>query len=839
MKSKFILCLFGSISLCLFFVGCSTENNPSEFKREVLFNNDWKFIRDSITGAEQLKFDDSKWQNVDLPHDYSIMPLEGEDSESQIGPFTKESPGNGNSVGHVLGGTGWYRKSFVLDRADSDKTAVLKFDGVYMESDVWVNGKKVGVHKNGYTPFWFDITDFLNKPGETNVIAVKVDNKGRNSRWYSGSGIYRNVHLLLTDPLHVGVWGTYITTSKIEEKSALIDVEVNLQNNGSENTNTGLTINIQDKNGNIVGTADQEISINADSNSIIKSQIEIDTPSLWSLESPNLYTAQIVLEKDDEIVDVYDQRFGIRTIEFSAEKGFVLNGKTVLLKGGGMHHDNGLLGAAAFDRAERRKVEIMKANGFNAIRSAHNPPSKAFLEACDELGMLVIDEFTDMWEYYKNPQDYSRFFDEWWNKDLTDFMLRDRNHPSIIMWSIGNEINIKDRDNYLRIAKNLSDRVRELDDTRAVSQALTGFFFPEWETTAENFELMDVSGYNYLLEKVVPDHEQYPDRVMYLSESYPKTAYEYWEAVEKYPYVIGDFVWTAWDYLGEVALGAPRYIPEDPDSRGSGNFGGFKLEEGENIFDVFARRPSRWPNYLANCGDIDITGEKSPQMLYRDIIWENSKIEMSVHEPVPEGYIERGSSWAWPVEWPRWNWKGHEGTSLQVRVFTKAPLVKLELNGTLIDERELSQSDKYIAVFDVPYQPGELKATAYLDNSEYGSKTLITSGKAASIRLTTDRNVLNPDRNDLSFIKIEVVDKNGQVVTDEEHSINISVSGDGELIGSGNASKDDMESFNKPKIKTFQGRAQAIVRPFEKSGTIKLTAKSVGLNTGELEISVK
>ncbi|MCF8336240.1 MAG: glycoside hydrolase family 2 protein, partial [Bacteroidales bacterium] len=737
----------------MLFQNC-TESSKEQIveKRQRLFNAEWKFIRDSVSGAEQPEYDDSEWRTLDLPHDWSIEDLPGEDGPDQIGPFSKKSPGNGNSTGHVIGGTGWYRKSFTLDKADEGKTAVLKFDGVYMESEVWVNGQKAGIHKNGYTPFWFDITSLLNEAGESNVIAVKVDNIGRNSRWYSGSGIYRNVHLILTQPVHVGVWGVNITTPEVSSNSAVVDVEVTAQNEKKKEVHGQITINIKDKNGKPAGTVTDDIELQPKSDNTIKKQINVQNPFLWSVESPNLYRAEIIIRENNKISDVYNQTFGIRSIEFSADKGFLLNGEPVLLKGGCIHHDNGLLGSAAIERAEERKVKILKANGYNAVRAAHNPHSKAFYDACDSLGMLVIGEFTDMWETYKTPQDYSRFFKEWWNKDLTNFILRDRNHPSIIMWSIGNEIYEQADSTRLRIAKQLTKRVRELDNTRAVTQAITGFFYPEgWESTAPEFELLDVCGYNYNWKQMEKDHEKYPERIMYSSESYTKQAYDYWKVVEKYPYVIGDFIWTAWDYLGEVSIGQSEYVPEEQRDKMSDqieNFSDLQLPEGVNIFDLQAKRPSNWPYYLANCGDIDITGEKNPQMLYRDVLWDNSSLEINVHEPIPEGLVEFGTNWAWPREWPHWNWQGNEGKPLQVRVFTKAPHVRLELNGEEVGEEHLSMNDKYIAVFEVPYQPGELKAIAIENGEEIASKVLKTTGEPAAIRLKADRSTIRADRND-------------------------------------------------------------------------------------------
>jgi beta-galactosidase len=825
--------------LSLIFSFCPAGNLNNLNSRDRLFNSGWKFIRDSVPGAERPEFNDSKWLIVDLPHDYSMMNLPGEDGPNKIGPFSRESPGNGNSTGQVIGGTGWYRKSFILDKNDEGKTVVLSFDGVYMETEVWVNGKRAGIHKNGYTPFWFDITTLLNPSGKVNIIAVKVENVGRNSRWYSGSGIYRNVHLILTQPVHVAEWGVYVTTPIIHQNAALTDMVVTIRNESELETNAKVTIHINDKDGRLAGTSTYSIVLSGKSEHISKKQIEVKNPLLWSVESPNLYNAEILIEVNNKLTDTYNQTFGIRSIEFSAEQGFRLNGKSVKLKGGCLHHDNGLLGSAAFDRAEIRKVEIMKASGYNAIRCAHNPPSAVFLSACDKLGMLVIDEFTDMWENYKNPQDYSRFFREWWNKDLTDMMLRDRNHPGIIMWSIGNEIYEMNDSTRLRIGKQLSERVRKLDDTRPVTQALNEFFYPEgWDLSSSAFELLDVCGYNYGFEKYESDHQKYPNRVMVATESYPINAFDYWKSVEEYQYIIGDFVWTSMDYLGEVAIGSTSYLPGSK-SKVVGIPPGFKLPAGINIFDLQVKRPSAWPAFVAGCGDMDKTGEKKPQMLYRDVLWDNSKLEINVHEPIPAGFAENISMWGWPNERPTWNWKGSEGKPLQVRVFTKASHVKLELNGKMVGEQDLKMENKFIATFEVPYEPGELKAIASDNGKEIVSKILKTAGEPAAIKLVADRNTIKADRNDLSFVKIEVVDANGQLVPQDSIKIKLTLSGNGELIATGNGSPTDMNSVNKQIIRSYNGRCQAIVRPFETTGTIILKAESEGLKTQQLELHIQ
>lgn len=816
--------------------GFSGRGSGEASVRDMNFNSGWKFIRDSVAGAENPGFDDSRWLKVDLPHDYSIMHLPGEDGAEQIGPFSRKSPGNGNSTGHVIGGEGWYRKSFVTGKKDKGKTVILKFDGVYMESEVWVNGRKAGVHKNGYTPFWFNITPHLNPAGKPNVIAVRVRNNGRNSRWYSGSGIYRNVHLTLVDPVHVPAWGISITTPRISPESASVEVNVEIRNDSEKPVKAKLGIVISDKNGKQAGSVSETVLLAAKSEKTVTESINVLNPLLWSVDTPNLYLAEITVDAGNRMRDRVSKSFGIRSVEISAEKGFLLNGKGMELKGACLHHDNGLLGSAAIERAEVRKAELMKAAGYNAIRCSHNPPSEAFLDACDRLGILVIDEFTDMWEWHKNPQDYSVFFREWWKKDLADMILRDRNHPSIIMWSIGNEILEESDTTRIRIAKQLALHVRQLDDTRYVTQAVTGVFYPDgWDSTAPMFEVTEVSGYNYSPDKFETDHQKYPGRIMYTSESFPKDAYDYWKAVTDHSFVIGDFVWTGMDYIGEVSLGSTSYVPAGQTTGMSGNFSGYNIPQGVNIFDMMSKRPSLWPYYVAWCGDLDLTGEKKPQMLYRDVLWDNSKVGINVHAPVPEGYVENLSGWGWPDELPSWNWSGNEGKLMQVRVFTKASRVRLELNGKIIGEKELSESDKFVAVFDVPYEPGELQAIVLEGGRETARKVLKTAGAPVAIRLTADRLRIKADPGELSYVKIELVDKDGIVVSDDPAEIKLSVTGNGYLAASGNADPKDMASVNNTHVFTFRGRAQAVLRP-RGSGELKLTAGSSGLKSAELVI---
>ncbi len=813
-QSTFCVVLLASfISLS----GCKTSKQFNSADRDQSFNTGWKFVLDSAgSGQEAIGFDDSHWQNIDLPHDWSILPSK---DTGRIGPFSRKSPG-ATATGYTIGGTGWYRKHFTLNGKTGGKTVLISFDGVYMESTVWVNGKKAGNHTYGYTPFWFDITSLLNPAGKENIIAVKVENKGRNSRWYSGSGIYRNVKLILTEPVHIAVWGAQVSSVLVADTLAGIHLDVTAQNDGMNDKEVKIYTRILGPDKKYAGQAVNTAVVKSRNQLKQTQSVKISKPILWSLETPQMYTAEISIEVNGKITDQHNVPFGIRTLEASAEKGFLLNGKPVELKGACMHHDNGLLGSAAFNRAEERRVEIMKANGFNAIRTSHNPPSEAFLDACDRLGMIVIDEAFDIWEKPKNPQDYHLFFKDWWQKDLEAMILRDRNHPSVVFWSIGNEIPERADTSGLRIAKSLISLIRTMDTTRFITNAICDFWeHPgvKWEASAPAFELLTAGGYNYMLAKYEGDHKEFPQRIMMGTESFPIEAYENWTKVVNDSWVIGDFVWTGMDYLGETGIGHTQYLtPKDK--------------------DVFAMT---WPWFNAWCGDIDITGYKKPQMIYKDVIWGNSHLEINVHAPVPEGKTEVISRWGWYDEYPGWNWNGNEDKPLQVSVYSDADSVQLELNGRVIGKQEVSAATKLKAVFEVPYEPGELKAVALKNGKETAAKSLRTTGDPAAIRLTADRNPIRADRNDLSFVTIEVVDEFGQLVTDANLAVNLSVSGSGELAGSGNACPYDMESVGSTSVKTYRGRALAIVRPFSKAGTITMNVTSGNLNKGAIEIKVE
>ena len=827
-------------SLLILLAGCAQPDAP----RERLFSDGWRFVRDSIADAISPDYDDSSWLAVDLPHDFSLMELPGGDTDDQIGPFSRFSPGN-THTGPVMGGNGWYRKTFTTSKADEGKRFTLLFDGAYMETDVWVNGQKVGDNRYGYSPFAFDITAQLNAPGEKNVVSVRVGNIERNSRWYTGSGIYRDVTLIVTDPVHVDLWGVQVTTPVVSDESAEVDVAVTLCNDQPTAAAPEVSIVIVDATGACVAKDVSQASVAESAKAVVKRQLSVGAPALWSPDSPALYKAVVSLSVNGKPVDSYSQTFGIRTLEWSAEKGFLLNGQQLLMKGGCMHHDNGFLGAAAIKAAERHRVQMMKDNGYNAIRCSHNPPSQHFLDACDEIGVVVLDEFVDMWNYYKNTHDYARFFNERWESDLTRMLLRDRNHPSIVMWSIGNEIPKASIEEGVATGRMLKDKMCELDGTRPVTEAIPLFLMwlhGGWEVSAPFFDVLDIGGYNYMETEYEKDHNMYPERIMVGTESYPLHAYENWKAVERLPYVIGDFVWTALDYIGEVLIANASYGPEQKVSDNHADLG--KKMRGihpKYLFDSMnsMRVAPCFPNYISWCGDIDIIGVKKPQGRYRDVLWDESVIEMNVHEPMPEGLGEQISAWGWPQEFASWNWEGNEGRPLQVRVFTKAAQVRLELNGETVGERNLVEADKYIATFDVPYQPGTLTAVALNDGQEVGRTSLVTTGEAVSLKLTADRSSIGASRSDLAYVRIDAVDGDGRVVPDSDICVDIDVVGDGQMVASGNAFVDDMKSVNRPHVRLYRGQAQAIVRPFAKRGSITVNVTADGLEAASLAITVE
>ncbi len=785
-----------------------------------LFDASWKFHRGDIANAEEANFNDQTWRTLDLPHDWSIEDLPNQ-SDSVIGPFSAKSIG-ATATGYTVGGIGWYRKGFKLNNV-AGKEVVIYFDGVYMNSDVYINGHFLGNHPYGYTPFSYILTPYLKKNGGENVLAVKVNNEGKNSRWYSGSGIYRHVWLTVIPQLHLAQWGVFITTPQVNDKMATIRVNSKVVNDDAGEKKAILRTSIFDKTNKKVAETEKEISV-AGNNSSNPEMVEISqifrvsAPHLWSPDNPWLYHAVSELIVDNKVADRVTNNFGIRSIDISAEHGFLLNGKPILLRGGCVHHDNGPLGSATIDAAEIRKVHLLKSFGFNAVRTSHNPPSQQFLDACDSIGIIVIDEAFDQWERGKNPQDYHLYFDTSWKKDIDAMVLRDRNHPAVVFWSIGNEINERADSSGLVIAKNLRDEVKSFDSTRPVTEAICQFWdHPgyKWDTTASAYALLDVGGYNYLWKMYESDHVKYPGRVMMGTESFPMEAFENWQQVKEHPYVIGDFVWTAMDYLGETGIG----------HTGLDSTPGFQLQT--------------FPWFNSWCGDIDLIGGKKPQMYYRDVVWGKSKMEILVHKPIPEGHKEAVSAWGWPDEVHSYTFPGDEGKSMEVHVYTSYPEVRLELNGKIIGEQTVSDKTKLTATFNINYEPGILKAIALQNGVAVDSVVLQTAEKPVQIRLLADRSVINASRSDLSYITAEVVDANGNMVPDATIPLQFSIEGAGRIIATANTNPSDMESFQQPKHKTFRGKCLIIVQPKGNAGMIKIKATGKGLKSGVVEIDTK
>ena len=714
---------------------------------------------------------DGKTINVDLPHDWAIAYA----PDSVTGA-------SGTDGGWYPGGKGEYRKMFATPKGEVVK---LHFEGVYQKAEVFVNGQKAGQHAYGYTPFTVDMTRYLYHDKRLNEVLVKVDNSEQpNCRWYTGSGIYRHVWMVTKGKQYIDEESLCVTTPDIH------------------------TVNIK-----------AEVVMQDGTRKPITKTLHVENPHLWSPDDPFLYHTTIEAEGD-----VLPVTYGIRTIEYSAEKGFVLNGKPLLINGACVHHDDGVLGAMAFDAAEIRKVRQMKEAGFNLIRTSHNPTTRAFLDACDSLGMLVIGEAFDGWRTAKKPYDYSTLIDSCYQEDIRAMVERDRNHPSIICWSIGNEVIERKDIRVVHTAKLLKQAILDYDTTRPVTEALCAWD-RDWEIYDPHFDVLDIGGYNYMIFKHASDHQRNPKRVMWQTESYPRDAFKNWALVNDYPYIIGDIVWTGLDYLGESGIGRNYYDGETP---------------GEHWRDGGV---PEW--HGAYCGDVDITGWRKPISHYRQMLWTNTQdIYMAVREP--DGYHGKINMTAWSVwpTWESWNWNGGrdpkgatvpswEGKPVEVEVYTKAPEVTLYLNDKEIGRKKVDRSTEFKAVFSVPYEPGTLRAEA-------GDKsvTLSTAGEPARLRLTADKSMLKADGQDLVYITVEVVDAQGRVCSDAAIPCEAFVQGQGRLMAFATADLQDREPKTSSHVTTWKGRALLVVRSGKSKGKAQVKIKS-SLPTANLTINTK
>lgn len=783
----------------------SACGSDKDTPRQQSFDDGWLFYRGELTDAQRPDFDDSAWRQVNLPHDWSIEDIPGTDSPFAADAVTEVSGG------FTVGGEGWYRKHFKVAKADACKRVFVNFDGIYRNADVWVNGRHVAFHAYGYTPFELDITDFIN-PGQDNVMAVRVKNEGMNCRWYTGSGIYRHTLIKTLDPVHFKTWETFVTTPVVNDSEAVVDVQCTLANSDKTTGKITLETIILAPDNKTVAHLSQPVSLDGRDSISVSGRLRLDDPLLWSPDAPNLYTVVNRLDRDGKTLDRDTISIGLRNISFSAEKGFQLNGKTMKLKGGCIHHDHGLLGAKAFDRAEQRKVELLKAAGFNALRLSHNPPSTALLEACDRLGMMVIDEAFDMWIKGHYPGDYSEQFNDCWQQDLRAMVTRDRNHPSVIMWSIGNEIKNKETAEVVDVCRRLTAFVKTLDTTRPVTAGVNSIV----DETDDFLNTLDVCGYNYCLGRYETDAKRHPERVIYASESYASQIYDYWQGVVQHPWVIGDFVWTAYDYIGEASIGWCGY-PLDP-----------------RIF----------PWNHAYCGDIDLMGERRPQSLLRESVWsENPVNHIVVTPPTPSFPLNPDkadwSVWDFPDRVTHWNFPGHEGQELSVTIYTNGDEAELFLNDKSLGSQVNSPEKKNELTWRVPYAPGTLRAVSRHGNSAPVTSTLTTAGKVEKIILTPDRATIAADGNDLSFITLELVDNNGIRNPLAEEMVEFSIDGDATIEAVGNANPMSTESFTAPRRKTWRGSNLLVIRAGRRPGPVTVTARVNGLPTATTTVNQK
>ena len=790
------------VLVLILFISFFSGYAQNGMERKQLFDYDWKFFLGDAPEAKTNDFNDESWHKLDLPHDWSI--------EGKIHP--KNTTGGGG--GYFPSGIGWYRKTFqVPDSWRAKKTAVY-FEGVYMNSEVFINGKSLGVYPYGYSSFSYDLTPYLNF-GKENIIAVRVDNSQQmNSRWYSGSGIYRHVWMITSDPVHVAHWGVDISTPEVSAKKATVLVKTKIKNETASAQSVVVKTFLWNKSSKSAGNGQVKVELPANSEKEVTQTIQVSNPMLWTPETPHLYQAQVQVVKDKKVLDDTKNNFGIRSLKFTTENGFQLNGKTVKINGGCVHHDNGCLGAAAFDRAEERKVELLKAGGFNAVRTSHNPPSEAFLDACDKLGLLVMDESFDCWKIGKNSNDYAKYFDQWWKKDLQTMILRDRNHPSIVMWSIGNEIAERGKPEAVETAKMLLQEIKKIDTTRPVTSAVVNF--DKWENLDPLINVHDVAGYNYNLHTAADDHKRVPSRIIVQTESYPKDAFNNWKLVQENNYVIGDFVWTAMDYLGESGIGRYYYSGEVPG------------QHWENDF---------FPYHGAYCGDIDLIGWRKPISHYRSLLYNtNNKLYMAVREPAPEPLEIKETWWSVYPTWESWTWPGFENKTVQVEVYSKYPKVRLYLNNKLIGEQKTSKEEQFKATFPIPYSPGLLKAVGVENDKEMESTILQTAGDAAKIKLAADRKEILANGQDLSFITIEITDKDGIFQPNATNRLDFKIDGQGVIAGVDNADLKDFEQYVGNTRKAWKGRVLVVIKSNHQAGEIKLAVSSNGLEGGNIII---
>jgi len=770
------------------------------------FDKGWHFHLGDVNGAELTTFNDANWRNLNLPHDWSIE-----------GKFSKDNPAMPEG-GALPGGIGWYRKTFIEPASAKNKKVYIDFDGVYQKSTVWINGHELGFRPNGYISFRYELTPYLNFGGK-NTIVVKVDNSVQpNSRWYSGSGIYRNVWLVTTNKIAVSHWGTYVTTPQVSDHSAQINIKTSLLKGTQDKVD--LETSIVDESGKTVKSITFEVKDANDTAAIVNQNIEVSNPILWSVERPYLYKVVSKVLSDGKVLDTYTTSLGIRYFNFDADKGFSLNGKHIKILGVCDHHDLGSLGSALNTRALERQLQILKAMGCNGIRTSHNPPAPELLDLCDKMGFIVMDEAFDCWEWGKVKYDYHLYFKQWHKRDLQDQILRDRNHPSVFIWSIGNEIPQQGDTSALRVAPDLAAIVHSLDVTRPITTANDR---PDTSNKIIKSGAIDLIGYNYHEFDYAKFHDRYPGKKFIATETtsgletrgyydmpsdsiriwpsnfgkfvgnpdHTVSAYDNvrppwgstheatWKVMKKYDFLSGFFIWTGFDYLGEPT-------------------------------------PYSWPSRSSYFGIIDLAGfPKDIYYMYQSE-WTN--------KPVLHIF-------------PHWNWQ--PGKVVDVWAFyNNADEVELYLNGKSLGIRKKTSDDLHV-MWRVKYVPGTLKAISRKDGKVVLTQEIHTAGEPAKIELIADRKLINADGKDLSFITVKILDKDGNVVPDADNLVNFKLNGNAFIASVDNGDPVSHDSFKVNYRKAFHGLALAIVQSKETPGVINFTATSKGLQSAALMIKAK
>lgn len=840
--------------------------------RNINIDKGWKFNHGLFGGMSAL-FGNDNSAKVDLPHDYMI--------ESSVTPDAPAGPAGA----FFTEGVAHYTKQLFIPAEWQGESVFLKFDGVMMNATVDLNGSRTALQHYGYSPFYVDITPYIYF-GKDNRVTITVNPSMQpNSRWYSGAGIFRSVELVHTPKLHIAMDGIFGYTKSVDydaegnPTTAYLATEITLENQTLDTKMASVEVYLtEDGSEDVVLSRTAKIQIDPNSQETAYVALTLDNPKLWDVDNPNLYQlhAKVTdlgtfvthhVEITDGQSDEDSTLFGIRTITADARHGLRINGKTVKLKGGCLHHDNGILGTESYFDSEYRKLAVLKQIGFNAVRTTHNPPSAAFMEACDRIGMYVFDEAFDAWGIMKQPGDYNMFFDTDWEKDLTAFVKRDRNHPSVIIWSTGNEIPERGGMNKgYTLATKLVDVVRSLDHSRPISNGICSFWSGlDDELTAEqskrfiakmkgkevsvqnvdfgkedlSWELMtepftnglDIVGYNYLEDKYDTSHRLFPDRVILGSENYPKEIGKRWPMVESTDYVIGDFTWTAYDYIGEAGIGKSLFVEEnDP-----------ILKRGPM---ALMSHSSQFPWRLANDADVDINGNILPQGCYRSVVWGSPATHLFSYDPATYGKVELISMWGFTDARHNWNWPGAEGQNIKLVVFSKAEEVEVLVNGNSLGKKKtgeaLTTEDLPLSfVFETVYEPGEVTAISYCDGQEISRDTLKTTGSVSQIAVTPEKNTMKADGHSLVYVPVRLLDAEGNVVPNADIKMTAQVTGAATLAGFGSGNPITAENYTTGEFTTYRGQVMAILRAGFEPGEATLTIEGEGFQPVQATVTVE